>query len=169
MGQSVASDLDGQALAYTETTPIDARLVEYDLLGSLAHSMMLTSTGVLGSDDGRALVSAILELIDEQASSGKIDLDPKLEDVHLNIESRLIARIGIDRGGYLNTARSRNDQIVLDTKLYLRDALLDRINETLDLCDIMLERAEGEAESFLVGHTHSQSAQPISVGRIRSI
>lgn len=152
-----------QTLVYTETTAIDDRMIEHDLWGSLVHVLMLAKQGIIGQDDARRIVRWLLPQ-HELATRGELTLDPALEDVHLNIEARLIDAIGLETGGRMHTARSRNDQVVTDARLYVRERVLDIAREILDFVDELSAAADEEVDTVLLGYTHSQPAQPISYG-----
>ncbi len=107
--------------------PADERLIPYDLWGSRAHVVMLCRQNILPRREARALIRGLKE-IEGSWRAGKFQLDPSLEDVHTNVENQLIARYGIEVGGRLHTARSRNDQVALDMRLYLRDQVLDFVS-----------------------------------------
>ena len=104
--------------------PCDERLVPYDLWGDRAHILMLCRQGILPKQDGKKILKGLRE-IETLHQKGKFGLDVSKEDVHSNIESYLIERVGIESGGKVHTGRSRNDQIVLDMRLYLRDQALE--------------------------------------------
>lgn len=158
-----SSGITSDTLAYTETTEIDARMARHDLWGSLAHILMLCACGIVDDVRGRKIVAELLVLLAD-ADSGMLVLDPKLEDVHLNVESRLIEQLTLDVGGRLHTARSRNDQVATDARLYVREALLELADLLAALIGTLLDRTQENAASLALGHTHSQAAQPITFG-----
>jgi argininosuccinate lyase len=147
---------------YTASIGFDFKLAEFDIQGSLAHARMLCATGILGKDDLAAIERGLGEIL-EEIRSGNFKWSLDLEDVHLNIEKALTARVG-DAGKRLHTARSRNDQVATDVRLYLRaaiDTLLGLIkNAQLALVDL----AEQHADTIMPGFTHLQVAQPVSFG-----
>ncbi len=108
----------------------DERLIPYDVWGSRAHVLMLYKQGILPKREARALIQGLRE-IEKSWRKGSFVLDPSKEDVHTNVESLLIQKCGLEAGGRLHTARSRNDQIVLDMRLYLRDCALDFISDAV--------------------------------------
>ena len=144
---------------FTASIDFDKRLYHQDIRGSIAHARMLGKQGIIPMADVDKIVhglQAILEKIEE----GKFDFDVALEDIHMNIEARLSARIG-EAGKRLHTGRSRNDQVALDIRLYLRDELVE-ISAYLDmLIDSLLFQAEENIEVIMPGFTHMQTAQPI--------
>jgi argininosuccinate lyase len=147
---------------YTASIPFDYRLAEFDIQGSLAHAAMLHHVGVLSKDDLDAIQRGMAELLTEIRAGGfPWSLDK--EDVHLNIEAALTAKIG-DAGKRLHTGRSRNDQVATDIRLYLRDAI-DRILAGLRACQTSLvDLAEQHADTVMPGFTHLQVAQPVTFG-----
>ncbi len=153
---------DPRVEIFTESVSFDQRLAPHDIRGSVAHATMLGRCGVLTADEASTIVGG-LKRIAEQIEDGKFQWDTALEDVHMNIERRLTEQVG-EVGKKLHTARSRNDQVATDLRLFMRDAIdetgaaLDRLSETL------LDLAEREADTIFPGHTHMQVAQPISFG-----
>jgi argininosuccinate lyase len=139
----------------------DIQLIEYDLDGSIAHAKMLAHTGIISDDEAEQLISG-LEQIRQEHRSGKLPITIDLEDVHFAVEKRLIAIVG-DVGKKLHTARSRNDQVGTDTRLYLR-AQIDIIRQQLrDWQQTLLDLAKENVETLIPGYTHLQRAQPISL------
>lgn len=153
---------DPRVEAFTESVSFDARLAPYDIQGSIAHATMLGRCEILTRAEVDAIVSG-LQAIDQQIAAGEFEWDTALEDVHMNIERRLTEQVG-DVGKKLHTARSRNDQVATDLRLFMRDAI-DQTGAALDqLADTLLELAEREADTIFPGHTHMQVAQPVSFG-----
>ena len=150
---------DRLMLEFSESVSFDHRLAEADLKGSMAHARMLGAAGIISDRESRRLVKALSGLLKE-AKAGKLPLSLELEDIHMNIEARLIERIG-PVGGKLHTARSRNDQVALDIRLYLRDELR-QIRQYLDrLQEALLSQAEKNLGVIMPGYTHLQTAQPV--------
>jgi argininosuccinate lyase len=147
---------------YTASIPFDYRLAEFDIKGSLAHARMLRHVGVLSEKDLLDIELGMGEILAEiQADQFNWSLD--LEDVHLNIEKALTAKIG-DAGKRLHTGRSRNDQVATDVRLYLRDAI-DRIHHGIRACQhSLLDLADEHAATVMPGFTHLQVAQPVTFG-----
>jgi len=140
----------------------DKRLYAQDIAGSKAHCAMLVKTGILSQADGDAILAG-LEQIRQEIAEGRFEFRQSLEDIHMNVEGRLAELIG-DAAGRLHTARSRNDQVATDFKLWVRDTL-DGMDKALrDLQAALLGQAEAHAETILPGFTHLQAAQPISFG-----
>ena len=147
---------------YTASIDFDRRLAEFDIQGSLAHAQMLSAAGIISAKD-LAAIERGLEQIRDEIRSGKFVWLLELEDVHLNIEKRLTTLIG-DAGKRLHTARSRNDQVATDVRLYLRASIDDIINCIQTMQRALLDLAEKHAETVMPGFTHLQVAQPISFG-----
>jgi argininosuccinate lyase len=140
----------------------DRRLYAQDIAGSVAHCDMLVAQGILTARDGRAIKRGLAQ-VKAEIESGKFKFSTKLEDIHFNVEARLTEIIG-PAGGRLHTARSRNDQIALDVRLWVRDTI-DRIEAMLaDLQAALIDRAEEYAATIMPGFTHLQTAQQITFG-----
>jgi argininosuccinate lyase len=144
---------------FTASIEFDKRLYRYDSQGSIAHARMLAKQGILTHEEASQIIAG-LEGILADIETGNFEFSVALEDIHMNVEARLTERIG-PLGGKLHTARSRNDQVALDVRLYLRDEIdtvltfLDRLKEAL------LDQAEGNLDVIMPGYTHLQTAQPI--------
>ena len=147
---------------FTASVDFDQRLYRYDIQGSIAHSMMLQKIGVLNSDE-QLQIEQGLKQIESRISEGHFEWSTSLEDVHMNIEAALTELIG-DAGKKLHTARSRNDQVATDIRLYLRDEISDVIAQLTRLQSGLVELAEREADTIMPGFTHLQVAQPITFG-----
>jgi argininosuccinate lyase len=140
----------------------DKRLYAQDIAGSVAHADMLVAQKILTAADGKA-IKAGLQKVKAEIESGKFEFSTKLEDIHFNVEARLTELIG-PTGGRLHTARSRNDQIALDVRLWVRDTI-DRLEPMLqDLQAALIDRAEEYSATIMPGFTHLQTAQPITFG-----
>ncbi|MGE3771850.1 MAG: argininosuccinate lyase [Gammaproteobacteria bacterium] len=147
---------------FTASVQFDRRLYAHDIQGSIAHATMLAAVGVLSAGERDAIVAG-LEAIRADIDAGCFTWSVQLEDVHMNVESALTARIG-EVGKKLHTARSRNDQVATDIRLWLRDEI-DRLTGMLDrLLHALVDLAEREADTVLPGFTHLQAAQPVSFG-----
>lgn len=141
---------------------IDKRMYAQDIRASKAHAAMLAKQGIISAKDERDITRGLDQILKE-IDSGKFEFSAALEDVHMNIESRLKTLIG-DAAGRLHTARSRNDQVATDFRLWLRDAL-DSIDIALrDLQEALLDKAEAHAATLMPGFTHLQAAQPVTFG-----
>jgi len=147
---------------FTASVQFDQRLALQDIRGSLAHAQMLTAVGVLTADEHTAIENGLKAIADE-IRAGHFEWDVALEDVHMNIEARLTARIGV-AGKKLHTGRSRNDQVATDIRLYMRDQI-DLIDaELARLQAALIDLAEREAATIMPGFTHLQTAQPVTFG-----
>ncbi len=140
----------------------DQRLYAQDIAGSRAHCRMLAATGILSDDDAQAIVQG-LDRIEDEIRAGKFRFSRKLEDIHMNIEARLAELIG-PAAGRLHTARSRNDQVATDFKLYVREALDQLDAQLVELLRALVAKAEQHADTLMPGFTHLQTAQPITFG-----
>ncbi|MDH4027519.1 MAG: argininosuccinate lyase [Nitrospirota bacterium] len=144
---------------FTESVSFDARLWRHDIEGSIAHVKMLGKQKIISVADAEKIEKGLLE-IKAEILSGKFSFKESLEDVHMNIEHALIAKVG-PVGGKVHTARSRNDQVALDLRLYLRD----EINETIKLIKgfqkVLVRAAEKHLDIVMPGYTHLQRAQPV--------
>lgn len=139
----------------------DIQLIEYDLTGSQAHAQMLAHTGILSEAEAEQLVSG-LEQIRQDYRQGRFQPDVTAEDVHFAVERRLIELVG-DVGKKLHTARSRNDQVGTDTRLYLRDQIQQIRTQLREFQSVLLELAQQHVETLIPGYTHLQRAQPLSL------
>jgi argininosuccinate lyase len=147
---------------YSQSIETDVRMAAEDIWGSEAHVLMLGKRGILGDGDVRAILRC-LEEARARVEQGKLRLSPKDEDIHMNLEKHVIRGAGAEVGGKLHTARSRNDQVVTDCRLYLRRRLLDVSEGVSALQETLLDQAEGHDRTVMPGYTHTQHAQPISV------
>lgn len=145
--------------------PADERLVPYDIWGSRAHVLMLARKEILPKPVVRVLIKGLGE-IENAWEKGKFFLDPSEEDVHSNVESWLIKKFGLKVGGRLHTARSRNDQIALDMRLYLRDNALNFLSELTSLIRVLLDHAQKQRSTIFPGYTHHQPAQITTLGHV---
>ncbi len=147
---------------FNSSIRVDSRMYEEDIKGSVAHATMLGATGIIPESDAAAIIEGLYGILDD-LKSGALTVDPKAEDVHTFVESVLTGRIG-DAGRKLHTARSRNDQVALDTRMYMRKGAREVLSLTLDLVKAVRDRAEENADVVMPGYTHLQRAQPISFG-----
>jgi argininosuccinate lyase len=143
---------------FTESISFDWRLWKHDLLGSMAHAQMLRTIGVLTAKECSAIVRG-LDAIGKEIKAGKFKWKAELEDVHMNIESELTRRV--PAGAKLHTARSRNDQVALDVRLWLRDEITALLKEIADLQRALVSLGEKNADVIIPGYTHLQHAQPV--------
>ena len=144
---------------FTASIQFDQRLYRYDIQGSVAHCRMLAKQGIILADEADAIIAGLGEILAE-IERGEFEFSIAREDIHMNIEARLIEKIG-PVGGKLHTARSRNDQVAVDVRLYLRDEA-DAIHTSLGtLQKALLDQAEKNLDVIMPGYTHLQTAQPI--------
>ncbi len=139
----------------------DIELIEYDLTGSVAHAKMLAHTGIISAAEGQKLVAG-LEQIRHEYQQGNFNPGIEAEDVHFAVERRLTEIVG-DVGKKLHTARSRNDQVGTDTRLYLRDQIAQIRTHIREFQSVLLDLAEVHVETLIPGYTHLQRAQPLSL------
>ncbi|MGJ8668031.1 MAG: argininosuccinate lyase [Oceanococcus sp.] len=161
-GGRFAESTDALVEAFSASEHYDRRLYAQDIRGSKAHSRMLGKIGVLTTEEVDS-IHAGLDEIQRDIESKVFPWDPALEDVHMNIESRLTDKIG-DAGKKLHTGRSRNDQVATDIRLYLRDEIAGLLNSLKTLRAGLIDLAQSEADTIFPGYTHLQPAQPVTVG-----
>ncbi len=154
--------VDARVQRYTASVSVDRRLAEFDLQGSLAHARMLAACGVLAAQD-LAAIEGGLGAIGDEIRAGTFQWSLEAEDVHTNIERRLVALVG-DAGKRLHTARSRNDQVATDVRLFLRAAIDDVVALLERLSRALVDLAERHAATAMPGFTHLQVAQPVTFG-----
>src|SRR5437899_4482095 len=149
----------GAAVAqFTESISFDHRLWREDIIGSLAHAAMLTEIGVLTSAEAKAIGRG-LKAIAREIEQGKFRWRSELEDVHMNLEAELTRRV--PAGAKLHTARSRNDQVALDLRLWLREEIVSLLGEIAELQRALVTLGEKYAHVLIPGYTHLQRAQPV--------
>ncbi len=148
--------------AFTESVSFDWRLWPYDIQGSIAHAEMLQKVGLLTKDEAKKIIKGLKEIA-RDIEEGRFQWRQELEDVHMNIEAALTERIG-PVAGKLHTARSRNDQVALDLRLYLRDETQKIIEQLRNLQRALLSKAEAHYKDPMPGYTHLQRAQPVTIG-----
>ncbi len=146
---------------FNASIAVDSRMFRHDIQGSIAHATMLARQGIITPAE-RDLIISGLEGIQADLEAGKLEFTVAAEDVHMNVETFLTARIG-DLGKKLHTARSRNDQVALDVRLYLRDEIAAVRELILDLEEALLRLASEHLETVMPGYTHMQKAQPITL------
>jgi len=147
---------------FTASIPYDWRLYPYDIAGSIAHTDMLAKTNIITRKEARRINKGLEDILREIAS-GSFSFKIELEDIHMNIENRLIEKIG-PVGGKLHTARSRNDQVALDIRMYLRDEIADIHGLLRSLQKVIVVLADKHQGVVLPGYTHLQRAQPVLLG-----
>jgi argininosuccinate lyase len=144
---------------YTASLTFDRRLYKQDIAGSIAHARMLAKQGIISGEEARTVIGG-LESIREEIESGKFEFQTGLEDIHMAIESRLIEKVG-EVGRKLHTARSRNDQVALDTRLFVTEAIAGTIKALRNFQRALLDLAEANKDVIIPGYTHLQVAQPV--------
>ncbi|MDZ8054278.1 MAG: argininosuccinate lyase [Aulosira sp. ZfuVER01] len=159
--QRFESALHPAIACFNASISFDIALIEYDLTGSQAHAKMLAHTGIISTEEGEQLVTG-LEQIRQEYRQGKFQPGIDAEDVHFAVERRLTEIVG-DVGKKLHTARSRNDQVGTDTRLYLRDQIQQIKSQLREFQTVLLDIAEKNVETLIPGYTHLQRAQPLSL------
>lgn len=154
-------ETDKQVEAFTASITFDKRLYKYDIAGSVAHAKMLARIGILSRIELKSIVDG-LGKIEKEIEEGSFIFSIALEDIHMNIEARLVEIIG-DVGGKLHTARSRNDQVALDIRLYLRNEINTISGETKALIKALIAMAKKNIDVIMPGYTHLQRAQPVLI------
>ena len=166
MAKLWAGRTDGQtdrlADDFNSSIGFDCRMYRQDITGSMAHAAMLGATGILPKADADTLIDGLQTILDD-LSSGKLQFDPACEDIHMFVEQVLTERLG-DVGKKLHTARSRNDQVALDLRMYLREQCDAISAQVKTLIEALVDRAAEYKSAIMPGYTHLQRAQPITFG-----
>lgn len=157
-----SKEVDGKVNAFNSSISFDGRMYRHDIMGSIAHAIMLGKCGIISEEDSKTLVEELENVLND-INEGKIQLDMNAEDIHMFIESVLTERLG-ETGKRLHTARSRNDQVALDIRLYLRDEVTEIISLLQKLINVLCDTAEKHTDTIMPGYTHLQRAQPITFG-----
>ncbi|MBR4451649.1 MAG: argininosuccinate lyase [Clostridia bacterium] len=155
-----SKDIDKRTNDFNSSVSFDSRMYAQDIEGSIAHAKMLTAKGIISIEDGVSIIYGLMG-IRSDIDEGKLVIDPNAEDIHTFIEQTLTERIG-DAGKRLHTGRSRNDQVALDIRLYLRDECDAVIDLLRDLIKSLNTKGEENAHAIMPGYTHLQRAQPIT-------
>ena len=155
-----AGALDREADDFNSSIHFDSKMYKQDICGSMQHAAMLAAQGIISLLDSNTIIDGLQSVLDD-IESGKIEIDLDAEDIHMFVEAELTKRIG-DVGKRLHTARSRNDQVALDVRMYLRDETEKIIGLVLDTIDAILEQAKAHTNDIMPGYTHLQRAQPIT-------
>ena len=151
--------MKGPPAGYTASIHYDRRLYKQDIAGSIAHARMLAKQKIISREEAEAIVRG-LEAIRQEIEDGAFPWREELEDIHMNIERRLLDTIG-DAAGKLHTARSRNDQVALDMRMYVKEAITEVSNAIHQLKAALLKQAEANSQVVMPGYTHLQRAQPV--------
>jgi len=144
---------------YTASIPFDWRLYRHEVAGSIAHAKMLAKQGIISGKEAE-IITQELASIKEEIEQGKFEFKPELEDIHMNIEARLLEKVG-EVGGKLHTARSRNDQIALDMRLFTKEAISNTLTKLREFQRALISLAEASKGVVMPGYTHLQPAQPV--------
>ena len=152
-------DADKSVAEYTASIPFDWRLYPYDIAGSIAHAKMLAKQGIISKKEAEIITDGLAS-IREEIEQGKFQFKPELEDIHMNIEARLIEKVG-EVGGKLHTARSRNDQVALDLRLLAKEAISKTLLKLREFQQAVIGLAEANKGVVMPGYTHLQPAQPV--------
>lgn len=155
-----SKELDERVNDFNSSVSFDARMYKQDIRGSIAHAKMLGDTGIIDKSESDKIVEGLTGILND-IDSGKLLIDPNAEDIHMFVEQVLTERLG-DTGKRLHTARSRNDQVALDIRMYLRDEILEIVNMTRELVETLCTIAEDNIDTVMPGYTHLQRAQPIT-------
>ena len=140
----------------------DQRLARQDITGSIAHATMLGEQGIIPKADADAIVEGLKSILAD-VEAGKVEFELDAEDIHMNVEKLLTERIG-EAGKRLHTGRSRNDQVALDCRMYVKESAKEAISYQRELCETLLAIAKAHAGSIMPGYTHMQRAQPVTLG-----
>ena len=154
--------LDEKADDFNSSLRVDCRMYAQDIKGSMAHAAMLGKQGILPESDVDIIIDGLQGIL-QDIDSGKLTFEKGGEDIHMFIEAELTARIG-DAGKRLHTARSRNDQVAVDVRLYLKDQAEEIVQGLKTLVQTIAQKAEENADVIAPAYTHLQRAQPISFG-----
>jgi len=152
--------LDSKVNDFNSSISFDQRMYKEDITGSMAHAAMLGRQGIIPKEDSELIIKTLAEILSD-IESGTLSFDPEAEDIHMFVEAELTSRIG-DAGKRLHTARSRNDQVALDTRMYVRKHLAEIKDSVLTLIWAIEKKAENHLESVMPGYTHLQRAQPVT-------
>ena len=153
-------ELDSKTNDFNSSIKFDSRLYKYDITGSIAHSKMLSKQGIISKEDEEKIIDGLTEIL-EDIELGKLEFDSEAEDIHMFVEAKLTEKIG-ESGKKVHTARSRNDQVALDLKMYVKDEIIILKELVKNLIDSLVKKAEENLETVMPGYTHLQRAQPVT-------
>ena len=159
-----SEELDKTADDFNSSIRFDSRMYKQDITGSMAHAAMLGAKGIISQEDTKAIIDGLGAILSD-IESGTLEIDMTAEDIHTFVEAELTKRIG-DSGKRLHTARSRNDQVALDVRMYLRVCANERISLTAELLKAVKDKALEQADTIMPGYTHLQRGQPITFGHL---
>lgn len=152
--------IDSRTNDFNSSIKFDYKMYKQDIKGSMAHAKMLAKQGIIEKEDEEKILQGLTGIL-KDIEEGNLKFDPNAEDIHMFVEAELTNRIG-QSGKRLHTARSRNDQVALDIKMYLKDAILEIKKELKELIATFVEKAEENTETIMPGYTHLQRAQPVT-------
>ncbi|MFH1032463.1 MAG: argininosuccinate lyase, partial [Chloroflexota bacterium] len=156
-----SKDADKLAAGFTASIPFDWRLYPYDITGSIAHAKMLANQGIISKREAEIITEGLISVRND-IEQGKFEFKSELEDIHMNIEASLIEKVG-EVGRKLHTARSRNDQVALDMRLFAKEAIGETLGKTRKFQQALISLAEANKEVVMPGYTHTQRAQPVLI------
>ena len=159
-GGRFQKETDSQVNDFNSSISFDQRLYKQDITGSMAHAAMLGRQGIISQEDAEKIIAGLSGILAD-IEAGKVEFSADNEDIHMNIETILTQRIG-DAGKRLHTARSRNDQVALDTKLYTREQIPRLLEQLTALEKVLVAKAKDNLDTVMPGYTHLQRAQPIT-------
>ena len=154
--------LDETADDFNSSISFDSKMYRQDITGSMAHAAMLGAQKIIPQEDADMIIGALQGIL-EDLEAGRLQIDLSCEDIHMFTETELTKRIG-DIGKRLHTARSRNDQVALDMRLYVKKEIVAIKKEILDFMEALCESAKNNLETVMPGYTHLQRAQPVTFG-----
>lgn len=160
-GGRFTKETEKEVFQFNESLSFDRRLLKQDIEGSIAHVVMLEKQDIITTEEKDSIVKGLTQ-IQNEVESGKMEIDSSCEDIHSFIESKLIEKIG-DAGKKMHTGRSRNDQVALDMKLYVREQVIETDELIKKLLQVILHIMEENVETYMPGFTHMQKAQPITL------
>ena len=155
-----SKEIDERVNDFNSSVKFDARMYKQDIKGSIAHATMLSEQGIIDKSDSEKIIDGLNQILSD-IESGKLEVDPTAEDIHMFVEAELTKRIG-DAGKRLHTARSRNDQVALDIRMYLRDEIVEITQLVKELIRTVTDLAGKHLNTVMPGYTHLQRAQPIT-------
>ena len=160
-GGRFTKQTDDAVFSFNESLSFDKRLYAVDINGSICHAKMLGKQGIVSTDEMNSIIEGLTSILND-INEGKLEFDPKCEDIHSFVEANLIKRIG-DAGKKLHTGRSRNDQVALDMKLYTRAEIDTTIELLTSLLNVFLKKMEENVDTYMPAFTHLQKAQPTNL------
>lgn len=157
-----SKEVDETVNAFNSSISFDGRMYRHDIQGSIAHATMLGQCGIISKSDSEKIIDGLKGILTD-IENGSLEMDMTAEDIHMFIEAELTKRLG-DVGKRLHTSRSRNDQVALDIRLYLKDEIKEIKALVLKLADVLCNMAQKHTETVMPGYTHLQRAQPVTLG-----